>query len=60
MSFDDLSNKSHDAAWYKAWNNPKGKRGAKMDIIDIAKAANADDKTIEYIQEELELEAALK
>ena len=31
-----------------------------MDIIDIARAAGADDRTIEYIQEELELEAALR
>jgi uncharacterized phage-associated protein len=60
LSFYELIGRSHDTAWFKAWNNRTGKRGRKMDIIDIAKAANADDRTIEYIREELELEAALK
>jgi uncharacterized phage-associated protein len=60
LPFHKLTDKSHDYAWEKAWNNPRGKRGGKIDIIDIARAANADEKTIEYIQEELELEAALR
>jgi len=60
LTFFELSSKSHDIAWSKAWNNPIGKRGTKMNIIDIAKAAGSDEKTIEYIQEELELEAALR
>jgi len=60
LTFFILTNKSHDSAWRKAWNNPVGKRGGKMDIIDIAVAAGADEKTIEYIKEELELEAALR
>ena len=60
LSFKELTQKSHDSAWNKAWNNPIGKRGARMDIIEIARAAGADEKTIDYIQEELELEAALR
>jgi len=60
LSFYELLNKSHDSAWHKAWHNQVGKRGAIMDIIDIARAAGADDRTIEYIQEELDLEAALR
>ena len=60
LSFKELTRKSHDSAWNKAWNNPVGKRGARMDIIEIARAAGADEKTIVYIQEELELEAALR
>jgi uncharacterized phage-associated protein len=60
LSFYVLTTKSHDLAWYNAWHNTVGKRGGKMDIIDIAKAVNADDRTIEYIQEELELESALR
>ena len=60
LPFSKLTNKSHDSAWYKAWRNPVGKRGDKMDIVDIAIAANADEHTIEYIKEELELEAALR
>ena len=60
LSFKELTRKSHDSAWHKAWNNPTGKRGAKIEIIDIAKAAGADEQTLRYIQEELELEAALR
>jgi len=60
LSFYELLNKSHDLAWHKAWYNQIGKRGAKMDILDIARAAGADDRTVEYIREELELEAALR
>ena len=60
LSFTELTRKSHDSAWSKAWNNPVGRRGARMDIINIAKAAGADEQTIEYIQEELDLEAALR
>ena len=60
LSFKELTNKSHDYAWQKSWNSPIGKRGEKMDIIDIAKAAGADEQTLEYIREELELEAALR
>ena len=60
LSFKELTRKSHDSAWNSAWNNPVGKRGARMDVIEIARAAGADEQTIEYIQEELDLEAALR
>jgi len=60
LTFYTLTNRSHDSAWRKAWNNPVGKRGSKISIIDIAKAAGADERTVEYIQEELELETALR
>lgn len=60
LTFYNLLIKSHDSAWEKAWRNPIGNRGEKIDIIDIARAASADDRTIEYIQEELELESALR
>ena len=60
LTFYELLSKSHDSAWNKAWIKTVGKRGAMINIIDIARAANADEKTIEYIQEELELEAALR
>ena len=60
LSFKELTRKSHDSAWSKAWHSPVGKRGARMDIIEIARAAGADEQTIEYIQEELDLEAALR
>ena len=60
LSFKELTRKSHDSAWKKAWNNPTGKRGSKIEIIDIARAAGADEQTLKFIQEELELEAALQ
>jgi len=60
LEFFELTDKSHSLAWSNAWNNHTGKRGGRMNIIDIAAEAGADEKTIEYIQEELELEAALK
>ncbi|MDR1155561.1 MAG: SocA family protein [Bacteroidales bacterium] len=60
LNFHDLTKKSHDSAWNKAWANPTGRRGAKMDIIDIAIAAGADERTIACIQENLEIEAALR
>jgi uncharacterized phage-associated protein len=60
LTFTELTDKSHDLAWSKAWGSFVGKRGGRIDIIDIASAAGADDKTIEYIKEELELENALK
>ena len=60
LDFNELTNKSHDSAWLKAWNNPSGRRGGKIDIVNIAFAAGADENTIEYIQEDLELEAVLR
>ena len=60
LPFHELLAKSHDQAWYKAWKQPVGKRGSRMDIIDIARVVCSDEQTIEYIQDELELEYALK
>ena len=60
LPFRALADKSHDSAWKKAWESPTGKRGAKISLIDIAIAAGADEKAIEYIQEELELESVLR
>jgi uncharacterized phage-associated protein len=60
LTFHNLLTKSHDSAWKKAWSNPVGNRGDKIEIIDIARAAHADEDTLEYIKEELELEYALR
>jgi len=60
LTFDELTNKSHDFAWNKAWTKKTdGKRGDKIDTVNIAIAAGADKGTIEYIQEDLEIRAAL-
>jgi uncharacterized phage-associated protein len=60
LPFPVLTEMSHDSAWSKAWSHPVGSRGDKIDIVDIAIAAEADEQTIEYIKEELEFEAALR
>jgi uncharacterized phage-associated protein len=60
LSFDDLTRKSHDAAWEKSWNARTGKRGEKIDIVEIAKAAGANEDMLEYISDELELDKILQ
>ena len=60
LTFHALLNKSHDYAWEKAWKNRAGNRGGVIDVVDIAISADSDEKTIAFIQEQLELEAALK
>lgn len=45
LSFEDLSEKSHDAAWHQT------EPDAEMSLISIAKAAGASDAALEYIQE---------
>lgn len=59
LSFYKLLEKSHDEAWQKAWEKRNGSRGGILDIIEIAKSADADESTVEFISEQLELEAAL-
>jgi uncharacterized phage-associated protein len=59
LPFGRLTSLSHDRAWEKAWNTSVGKRGAVMDIVEIAKAAGADENTIACIVNELELQEAL-
>ena len=59
LSFHHLLKKSHDSAWQKAWQKRNGNRGDELDIIEIAKSANADESTLDFILEQLELEAAL-
>ena len=55
LSFAQLLEKSHDAAWQEARN------GAKyISPLSMARVMNADDTMIEYIEEQLEIQAALK
>lgn len=51
LSFSQLTNKSHDAAWEHTTED------SEMSTISIAKAANALDGMIEYIQEQKDLES---
>ena len=60
LPFHKLTEKSHDAAWKKAWEKRTGNRGGKMDIIEIARVVCSDEGTIEYISEVHDLELALQ
>lgn len=58
LPYGELRTKSHGEEWRRAFNSTKpGKK--TMDVIGMAKDAAASDAIIEYIREELELEAAL-
>jgi len=48
LSFTELSDKSHDAAWKEAWN--KGGKSNLMNDLSMAKAAGASNATIDYIK----------
>lgn len=48
LSFDELSNKSHDAAWQKAWDK---RNASPMNNIDIAIASDSNEDMLEYIKE---------
>ena len=50
LSFNELKEKSHDAAWEAAYKN---KESDVMDVMAIAKAAHADSGILEYLKEQL-------
>lgn len=56
LTFSQLKNKSHDSAWYEAYNQTGSKA---ISSISMAKASGADEATLEYIKEQIELEDAL-
>lgn len=49
LTFEELTNKSHKEAWQKAQGD-----ASIMNILDIAKEANADEQMLAYINETLE------
>jgi len=55
LSFGQLKSKSHDSAWSDAYRH--GSR--VISPVKMAVAANADNVTVEYIKEQMELESAL-
>jgi uncharacterized phage-associated protein len=59
LRFGKLSEKSHDAAWQLAWNSRGNKESAPMDLIEIARAGGADENTLDYIKENLFIDACL-
>lgn len=56
LPFGDLMAKSHGKEWERA-SNQQGQK--VMDIVGMAKDANASDDMIEYIKENLEIEKSL-
>ena len=57
LTFGQLKSKSHDDAWYEAFHYQNGTN--IISPISMAKVMGADEATIEYINEQLELETAL-
>lgn len=57
LTFSQLKNKSHDSAWYEAYHRVNGSN--VISLVSMAKVSGADDATLEYIQEQIELENAL-
>lgn len=57
LSFDQLYRKSHDSAWEESFYG-HSKRNM-ISPVSMAKAEHADESTLNYIQEQLELEEAM-
>lgn len=57
LTFGELKNKSHDSAWDEAYHRVNGSN--VISPVSMARASGADDATLEYIQEQMELENAL-
>jgi len=55
LTFDQLKQKSHDAAWLEAYQGSND----LMNTVSIAKAAGADEAMLEYILNQLEVDKAL-
>ena len=58
LSFGQLMRKSHDRAWDEANRRVNGSN--IISPISMAKVLNADDAMIEYIEEQMQIESALK
>lgn len=58
MSFGQLMKKSHDAAWEEANSNVHGSN--IISPLSMAKVMNVDDAILEYIEEQMQIDSALK
>lgn len=58
MPFGQLMDKSHDAAWDEANRRVYGTN--VISPISMAKVMNADEAMLEYIEEQMQIEAALR
>lgn len=57
LTFGQLKDKSHDEAWYEAYHHKNGTN--ELSPISMARVMGADEATLEYIQEQIELEEAM-
>ena len=58
LTFDQLMQKSHDDAWAEANRLETGIK--VISPVSMAKVLNADDAMLEYIEEQMRIEAALR
>ncbi len=58
LTFGQLMRKSHDKAWEEAHRHTHGTN--VISPIAMAKVLNADEAILEYIEEQMQIEAALK
>ncbi len=57
LTFRQLKEKSHDAAWEEAYNCKNGTN--VLSPLSMAQSANATSATLEYIKEQIDIESAL-
>ena len=57
LTFPELLKKSHDGAWQKAWERKTAIGDDKMDAVSIAEAAGANHAMLDFIREQLEVDA---
>ncbi len=58
MTFGQLMSKSHDFAWEEAFRNVHGSN--IISPVSMAKVMNADNAMLEYIEEQLNIDSALR
>ena len=58
LTFGQLMRKSHDEAWEEASRRTNGTN--VISPVSMAKVINADDAILEYIEEQMQIESALK
>lgn len=58
LTFGQLMRKSHDQAWEEANRRTNGTN--VISPVSMAKVLNADDAMLEYIEEQMQIESALK
>ena len=59
LTFPQLLEKSHDSAWKEAWSRKAQNGNDLMSPASIAEAAGADKEMLEYIRQQMEVDALL-